>query len=75
MKRMIVREVPKPSSPCPAPSLLRGWLAHVVRISMRRSKAESIEKTPTKIPAGERVSRCSWGKGGTIWPCVILGKK
>lgn len=62
MKRTVVREVPSPPSPGPAPCRLRGWLAHVVRTSIRRSKAESIEKTPTKIPAGGSASRFSGGK-------------
>ena len=63
MKRTIVREVPTPSSLTSAPSLLRGWLAHVVRTSIRRSNSESTENTPTKRPAGDNVSRFAGGKG------------
>lgn len=68
MKRTTVRDVPRPSSPPTAPSLLRGWLAQVVRTSMRRSKAESMEKTPTNKPEGGRSSRLDGGKEGIIWP-------
>jgi hypothetical protein len=48
----------------PAPSRLRGWLAHVVRTSIRRSNSESTENTPTKTPTGDNVSRFVGGKGG-----------
>ena len=68
MKRTIVREVPIPSSLTSAPSRLRGWLAHVVRTSIRRSNSESTENTPTKRPAGDSVSRFAGGKGEDVCP-------
>lgn len=57
-----------PSSFASAPSRLRGWLAQVVRTSMRRSNSESTENTPTKTPAGDKVSRFGGGKGGDVFP-------
>jgi hypothetical protein len=39
-------------------------LAHVERISIRRSEEESIENTPTKTPAGGKEPKLSGGKGG-----------
>lgn len=65
MKRTIDLDVPAPSSPWPAPSLLRGWLAQVVRTSILRSKAESIENTPINTPAGANVSKSGGGNGGS----------
>lgn len=64
----MVLEVPRPSSPSPAPSRLRGWLAHVVLTSMRRSNPESMENTPTNIPAGESVSKFGGGNAGNGIP-------
>lgn len=61
--RTIVREVPTPASPSPAPFLLLAWLAHVERTHWRRSIAESTEKTPRKMPAGGSWSRLGGGKG------------
>lgn len=66
MKRTSVRDVPRPSSPSPAPFRLRGCVAQVVLISILRSSAESIEKTPTNTPAGGNVSKLSGGKLGGI---------
>ena len=66
MKRTTVRDVPAPPSPGPAPFLLRGWLAYVERISILRSTPESMLKTPTNIPAGDRVSRLSGGKDSGV---------
>lgn len=63
MKRTMVLEVPTLSSLSSAPSRLRGWLAQVVRTSIRRSNSESTENTPTKMPAGDNVSRFVDGKG------------
>lgn len=62
MKRTTVRDVPRPSSPVPAPLRLRGWVAHVVLMSILRSSDVSVEKTPRKTPAGGRKSRSSGGK-------------
>lgn len=61
--RTMVREVPTPPSPSPAPFLLLTWLAHVERTHWRRSIAESIEKTPRKMPVGGSWSRSGGGKG------------
>ena len=59
----MVLEVPAPLSLSSAPNLLRGWLAQVLRTNMRRSKAESTEKTPTKTPAGGNASKSGGGNG------------
>ena len=61
MNRTIVRDVPAPPSPFPAPSLLRTWLAQVDLTSILRSTEVSIENTPMKTPAGARVSKASGG--------------
>lgn len=64
INRTTVRDVPNPSSPAPAPFRLRGCEAHVVLISILRSNAESVEKTPRSIPAGGIESKSSGGKVG-----------
>ena len=61
MKRTIVRDVPTPLSPSPAPFLLLAWLAYVERIIILRSKPVSMLNTPRKMPAGDRVSKLSGG--------------
>ena len=63
-KRTIVRLVPMPLSPTPAPFLLRIWLAHVLRTNILRSIAESMENTPSRTPAGGKSSRYVGGNGG-----------
>lgn len=60
----MVREVPTPLSPSPAPFLLRAWAAQVERIDILLSKAVSNENTPTKTPAGGSVSKFSGGNDG-----------
>lgn len=40
------------------------WLAHEFRMYILRSAAESMENTPSKIPAGGRSSKYVGGKGG-----------
>jgi len=42
---------------------------------MRRSTLESMEKTPTKTPAGGRESKLSGGKAGSMLPYETFGKK
>ena len=68
MKRTTVLDVLVPLSPSPAPFLLRGWLAHVERTSIRRSNPESMEKIPTNNPTGGKESRCGGGKGEMVVP-------
>lgn len=64
INRTTVRDVPNPLSPAPAPFRLRGCEAHVVLISILRSNAESMEKTPRSIPAGGTESKSSGGNVG-----------
>lgn len=41
-----------------------------MRTSILRSKAESIENTPTNNPAGGNESKLTGGNGGSIMPVV-----